>query len=1067
MTEKRKRRTKQQMKEAADEYQASLIEADKQYVEQQERLIDQEFKDAKQLAARRVLANEIAFQGKANVVSSRALDQAKDELRAEREAEMAMAELEANRAKLVSAIDKAMNKKRTKKVEAELVRLEKQKRKNDEEFEATKAMMRARDAADKITREREQRAYLDQLAAQSAAPTEIEAQMQYVEEISPEIDRYSRDRGSKDTVKLTRPKVKQRPRQMTLEDVTTDDPRISARLESFDSQSEDTLESMLKFTESELEDQPIGAVADEQDALDKLNLQLDKVALDIALEKKKLSKAPRKAPSKAERDQIRADAARAATVMTEKLMRDREESRAMTDLIIEQNRAYEEQQKILAIEEKLSRERQQSLEIELKQGLEQDVRASSEGRRRPTPIPARPLAERQRQRSVGEIKSELMKEDLKQEQINEQKIRLALEQEERDRLEAEERGRAPSPKRGLPPKRQRPLENDLVGISLDDPRISPEERARRIEAERMDNIERARRIGETVRSRSTERSRSASRSIDPSLLKRGIALDSDLIGLSLDDPRISPEERARRIDAERIDNMERARRIGETLRSRSAQRSTERIDPSLLKRGISFDSDLIGLSLDDPRLPPEERVKRIEAERIDNMERARRIGERLSSRAERDSRRSADAKLTKKAIQGSRERSEGQERARLASEEIARRSTSRGRSRERIDPRFKDRGLSIDSDLRPFSLDDPEPRGATEPRSSQSEINQAKSLIAERMSKQAEKDKPRILSRGSISLQRLQSDKMAMFQAQQKAASEGTSSTLALAVASAPVRASFAAAEQEAAARDKLLKQSRSLDRYSQEEALSEIESRRASQITQARARPTKTFEEKKLAVNAYQKAAREKDRGVPIAQSASITFRNLIDDPKETEMWFRRLQLTPEEEARLDFSRDKFYYKSGRGLKAKPKSWIEFGKYIINENMLDEGTLQVKTSKGSPIPGYSKKIALSDTLQGIIEDLLETGKLRGLSDLDDTERRYLETLLIKAGLAHGLGIKKVHQSDEDANKVKRFDLVKGIYDAGNNSTEVIHELRSLILYFIKTKRLNRKDGLEALQELQ
>jgi hypothetical protein len=86
---------------------------------------------------------------------------------------------------------------------------------------------------------------------------------------------------------------------------------------------------------------------------------------------------------------------------------------------------------------------------------------------------------------------------------------------------------------------------------------------------------------------------------------------------------------------------------------------------------------------------------------------------------------------------------------------------------------------------------------------------------------------------------------------------------------------------------------------------------------------------------------------------------------------------------------------------------------------------------------------------------------------LDDTERRYLETLLIKAGLAHGLGIKKVHQSDEDANKVKRFDLVKGIYDAGNNSTEVIHELRSLILYFIKTKRLNRKDGLEALQELQ
>jgi hypothetical protein len=308
---------------------------------------------------------------------------------------------------------------------------------------------------------------------------------------------------------------------------------------------------------------------------------------------------------------------------------------------------------------------------------------------------------------------------------------------------------------------------------------------------------------------------------------------------------------------------------------------------------------------------------------------------------------------------------------------------------------------------------------------------------------------------------------MAAFQAQQKAAAERVGSTFELAVASAPVRASTEVARMEAEARDRLLKQSRPSQRYSQEEALADLESRRASQVTQAKARPTQSFQEKKLQVEGYKKAVREKTRGVAVANATSKTFRGLLEDPQETENWFRRLQLTPEEKAELDFDRDKFYYKSGRGLKAKPKSWIEFGKYIINENMLDEGTLQVKTSKGSPIPGYSKKIALSDTLQGIIEDLLETGKLRGLSDLDDTERRYLETLLIKAGLAHGLGIKKVHQSDEDANKVKRFELVKGIYDAGNNSTEVIHELRSLILYFIKTKRLNRKDGLEALQELQ
>jgi len=154
-------------------------------------------------------------------------------------------------------------------------------------------------------------------------------------------------------------------------------------------------------------------------------------------------------------------------------------------------------------------------------------------------------------------------------------------------------------------------------------------------------------------------------------------------------------------------------------------------------------------------------------------------------------------------------------------------------------------------------------------------------------------------------------------------------------------------------------------------------------------------------------------------------------------------------------------------GLKIPPTTYIQFGRFKLNERMLHEATLQVKTANGSPVPAFTRKIALSDTLRDIILDLIETKKLRGLPDLDDTERRLLETLIIKAGLAHGLGVKKVHQSDEDAAKVKRFELVKGIYEAGNNSVEVIHELRSLILYFIKTKRLNRKEGIEALHELQ
>jgi hypothetical protein len=217
-----------------------------------------------------------------------------------------------------------------------------------------------------------------------------------------------------------------------------------------------------------------------------------------------------------------------------------------------------------------------------------------------------------------------------------------------------------------------------------------------------------------------------------------------------------------------------------------------------------------------------------------------------------------------------------------------------------------------------------------------------------------------------------------------------------------------------------------------------------------------------------------ELDAGVSDKDAVYAEERERYKNGTKTLNLWNSMNLTPEEQQLLGTSKDEFLgkwaeavRKAGKGIPMKPKTFVEFGKFKLNENMLEEGVLQVKTANGSPVPAFSKKVAISDTLQTILMDLIETKKLRGVSDLDDEERRMLETLIIKAGLAHGLGVKKVHQSDEDAKKVKRFDLVKGIYEAGNNSVEVIHELRSLILYFIKTKRLNRKDGIEALQELQ
>jgi hypothetical protein len=113
--------------------------------------------------------------------------------------------------------------------------------------------------------------------------------------------------------------------------------------------------------------------------------------------------------------------------------------------------------------------------------------------------------------------------------------------------------------------------------------------------------------------------------------------------------------------------------------------------------------------------------------------------------------------------------------------------------------------------------------------------------------------------------------------------------------------------------------------------------------------------------------------------------------------------------------------------------------------------------------------IPISDSFHELLTNLFETKKLdkRLLKELDPEEQRSAEVLLVKSGVGRGFGIKEITPSNEEQKKIKRFEIVKGSYLAGNNSKDVIHELRSLIIHFVETGHLSRKEGLRSLMELQ
>jgi hypothetical protein len=164
----------------------------------------------------------------------------------------------------------------------------------------------------------------------------------------------------------------------------------------------------------------------------------------------------------------------------------------------------------------------------------------------------------------------------------------------------------------------------------------------------------------------------------------------------------------------------------------------------------------------------------------------------------------------------------------------------------------------------------------------------------------------------------------------------------------------------------------------------------------------------------------------------------------------------------------------SGKGIastcKEQTPRWIEMGRFRINGRLLDEKQPHsVRYQSGTATPLFPKMVPISDAFHELLTNLFEFKKLdkRLLKELDPEERRSAETLLVKSGVGRGLGLKEISPTDEEARKIKRFDVVRGSYLAGNNSLAVIHELRSLIIHFVTTGKLSRKEGLRSLVELQ
>jgi len=155
-----------------------------------------------------------------------------------------------------------------------------------------------------------------------------------------------------------------------------------------------------------------------------------------------------------------------------------------------------------------------------------------------------------------------------------------------------------------------------------------------------------------------------------------------------------------------------------------------------------------------------------------------------------------------------------------------------------------------------------------------------------------------------------------------------------------------------------------------------------------------------------------------------------------------------------------------GRGLSIEqpiPNN-VEFGKFMLNQKQLRNGILSMKYKSGGPIPEI-KKTQISDNLKDFIFDLLDSQKINQAlyKKLSMDDKKLFRKIVTLAHLNKKLGVKDIRDDNED---IKRFELVRGQYLAGNNADSVKHELVKLIYKFSLGGKISVNDAEDIITSL-
>ncbi len=153
-------------------------------------------------------------------------------------------------------------------------------------------------------------------------------------------------------------------------------------------------------------------------------------------------------------------------------------------------------------------------------------------------------------------------------------------------------------------------------------------------------------------------------------------------------------------------------------------------------------------------------------------------------------------------------------------------------------------------------------------------------------------------------------------------------------------------------------------------------------------------------------------------------------------------------------------------GVPRKKDEYKQFGKYLVNSGMLDDGVVSMRSKGGWRIKN-NKNHCVGGSVKGVLKALLDSKAPSNddLLALTDEEKEYINKLTKSAGVGSWQEVPTEAKSKNE-KLVHEFEKMRGIIAAGNDNPQLVKDFKRMLVQLIQSKQIDRNQAHDILMEL-